>query len=68
MRSIKIFSSSSLIKPQRCFRTARVGRSGLATSFYNERSSALAPELTKLLKECNQVIPDFLQPYVTEEM
>ncbi|KAL7312593.1 hypothetical protein PS15m_008345 [Mucor circinelloides] len=49
-------------------RTARVGKSGLATSFYNERSDMLAPELTKLLKECKQEIPDFLQPYVTEDM
>ncbi|KAF7727786.1 hypothetical protein EC973_007017 [Apophysomyces ossiformis] len=49
-------------------RTARVGKSGLATSFYNERSSNLAGELTKLLKENQQEIPDFLQPYVTEEI
>ncbi|KAI7903030.1 P-loop containing nucleoside triphosphate hydrolase protein [Cokeromyces recurvatus] len=49
-------------------RTARVGKSGLATSFYNDRSAALAPELTKLLKECNQEIPDFLQPYVTDDL
>lgn len=49
-------------------RTARVGKSGLATSFYNERSVMLAPELTKLLKECKQEIPDFLQPYVTDDM
>ncbi|CEI99082.1 Putative ATP-dependent RNA helicase DED1 [Rhizopus microsporus] len=49
-------------------RTARVGRSGLATSFYNERSEHLAPELTKLLKECQQEIPDFLQQYVTDDM
>lgn len=49
-------------------RTARVGKSGLATSFYNERSDLLAPELTKLLKECKQEIPDFLQAYVTDDM
>jgi ATP-dependent helicase YprA (DUF1998 family) len=48
-------------------RTARVGKSGLATSFYNYRSEALAPELTKLLKECKQEIPDFLQQYITED-
>ncbi|KAI8973314.1 hypothetical protein BDF20DRAFT_945792 [Mycotypha africana] len=49
-------------------RTARVGKSGLATSFYNERSDLLAPELTKLLKECKQNIPDFLEQYVTDDM
>ncbi|KAG1042069.1 hypothetical protein G6F43_011971 [Rhizopus delemar] len=49
-------------------RTARVGKSGLATSFYNERSESLAHDLTKLLKECQQEIPDFLQSYVTDDM
>ncbi|GAA5806209.1 hypothetical protein HPULCUR_011740 [Helicostylum pulchrum] len=48
-------------------RTARVGKSGLATSFYNDRSGLLAPQLTKLLKECKQEIPDFLQQYVSED-
>ncbi|KAI7860004.1 hypothetical protein BDC45DRAFT_601488 [Circinella umbellata] len=48
-------------------RTARVGRSGLATSFYNERSEGLAYELTKLLKEMKQEVPEFLQGYVTED-
>ncbi|KAI8376277.1 uncharacterized protein BYT42DRAFT_638460 [Radiomyces spectabilis] len=48
-------------------RTARVGKSGLATSFYNERSMNLAPELTKLLKENKQEIPDFLQEFVTDD-
>ncbi|CAO3691015.1 unnamed protein product [Rhizopus stolonifer] len=49
-------------------RTARVGKSGLATSFYNERSEHLASDVTKLLKECQQEIPDFLQQYVTDDM
>ncbi|KAG0166377.1 hypothetical protein DFQ28_005964 [Apophysomyces sp. BC1034] len=49
-------------------RTARVGKSGLATSFYNERSSNLATELTKLLKENQQEIPDFLEPFVTDQI
>ncbi|KAG1305071.1 hypothetical protein G6F64_008683 [Rhizopus arrhizus] len=49
-------------------RTARVGKTGLATSFYNERSEHLASDLTKLLKECQQEIPDFLQSYVTDDM
>lgn len=49
-------------------RTARVGKAGLATSFFNSRSDNLAPELTKLLLECKQTVPDFLQPYVTEDI
>ncbi|CAO3617508.1 unnamed protein product [Cunninghamella echinulata] len=49
-------------------RTARVGKSGLATSFYNERSEMLAPELTKLLKENGQEIPDFLEQFVTDNL
>ncbi|CAO3670851.1 unnamed protein product [Rhizopus stolonifer] len=49
-------------------RTARVGKSGLATSFFNDRSDQLAPDITKLLKECQQEIPDFLQQYVTDDM
>ncbi|KAI8070346.1 P-loop containing nucleoside triphosphate hydrolase protein [Gongronella butleri] len=47
-------------------RTARVGKSGLATSFYNDRSEQLAPTLAKLLKENDQEIPDFLQPFYSE--
>ncbi|ORX45715.1 DEAD-domain-containing protein [Hesseltinella vesiculosa] len=49
-------------------RTARVGKSGLATSFYNERSEHLAPLLTKLLKENNQPIPDFLEQFYSENV
>ncbi|KAI9266994.1 P-loop containing nucleoside triphosphate hydrolase protein [Sporodiniella umbellata] len=49
-------------------RTARVGKSGLATSFYNERSEHLASDVTKLLRECQQEIPDFLQQFITEDM
>ncbi|KAG0041426.1 hypothetical protein BGZ83_001825 [Gryganskiella cystojenkinii] len=47
-------------------RTARAGNLGLATAFYNERSETLAPQLTKLLIECQQTVPDFLQPFVDE--
>lgn len=49
-------------------RTARVGKTGLATSFYNDRSNLLAPELTKLLAECKQEIPDFLKEYEPNEI
>ncbi|KAF9580048.1 hypothetical protein BGW38_003457 [Lunasporangiospora selenospora] len=45
-------------------RTARVGNQGLATSFYNERNWGIAPHLTKLLVECDQEIPDFLERFV----
>ncbi|CAG8601048.1 6512_t:CDS:10 [Acaulospora morrowiae] len=44
-------------------RTARVGNKGLATSFYNENNSDIAYELVKILMECNQEIPDFLQSH-----
>ncbi|KAF9083556.1 hypothetical protein BGX23_011326 [Mortierella sp. AD031] len=47
-------------------RTARAGNPGLATTFYNEGNAALAPQLTKLLIECQQEVPEFLQSYVDE--
>ncbi|RUP46935.1 P-loop containing nucleoside triphosphate hydrolase protein, partial [Jimgerdemannia flammicorona] len=48
-------------------RTARVGNEGLATSFYNDKNAIIAPDLTKLLIECKQEIPDFLENYRTTE-
>ncbi|KAI7871173.1 P-loop containing nucleoside triphosphate hydrolase protein, partial [Spinellus fusiger] len=45
-------------------RTARVGKVSLVTSFYNERSSRLAPTITRLLIKCQQDIPYFLQKYM----
>lgn len=47
-------------------RTARIGNEGLATSFYNDRDSAMAPFITKILVETNQTIPDFLEQYKPE--
>ncbi|KAJ5594348.1 uncharacterized protein N7459_000556 [Penicillium hispanicum] len=47
-------------------RTARIGNEGIATSFYNDRDSELAPDLVKILLECKQPIPDFLEQYVPE--
>ncbi|KAI9037081.1 DEAD/DEAH box helicase [Aspergillus affinis] len=44
-------------------RTARIGNEGLATSFYNDRDSDLAPELVKILIESKQRVPDFLDSY-----
>ena len=50
-------------------RTARIGHEGMATSFYNEeRDSDLAADLVKILQECRQEIPDFLQEYITEDL
>ncbi|KAF9119282.1 hypothetical protein BGW39_000420 [Mortierella sp. 14UC] len=45
-------------------RTARAGNPGTATSFYNSRNEPLATSLTKLLVECKQDVPDFLQVYI----
>ncbi|RIA81220.1 putative DEAD/DEAH box RNA helicase [Glomus cerebriforme] len=48
-------------------RTARVGNKGLATTFYNERNSEIAPKLVKILLECSQDVPDFLRSYMPEK-
>ncbi|CAG8592402.1 19586_t:CDS:10, partial [Dentiscutata erythropus] len=45
-------------------RTARVGNQGLATTFYNDNNSGIARDLVKILIECKQEVPDFLQEYV----
>ncbi|CAG8290024.1 unnamed protein product [Penicillium olsonii] len=47
-------------------RTARIGNEGIATSFYNERNEELAPDLVKILMECKQNIPDFLESFRPE--
>ncbi|KAF9172362.1 hypothetical protein BGX20_005802 [Mortierella sp. AD010] len=44
-------------------RTARAGNRGIATSFYNDKHSIIAPKLAKLLIECQQEVPDFLRGY-----
>jgi ATP-dependent RNA helicase DDX3X len=44
-------------------RTARIGNHGLATSFFNDSNSDIAPELVKILLETNQELPEFLEPY-----
>ncbi|KAI7859216.1 P-loop containing nucleoside triphosphate hydrolase protein [Circinella umbellata] len=46
-------------------RTARVGNAGLATSFINHNSMGIARDLTKILQECKQTIPDCLKSYVS---
>ncbi|KAF2231185.1 DEAD/DEAH box RNA helicase [Viridothelium virens] len=47
-------------------RTARIGNRGMATSFYNDRNDDIGDELTKILVECHQQIPDFLQSKMPE--
>mgnify|MGYP001657819546 CR=1 FL=1 len=47
-------------------RTARIGNEGLASSFYNDRNEELATELVKILIECKQQVPDFLEGYRPE--
>lgn len=47
-------------------RTARIGNEGLATSFFCDKNTELAPDLVKILIECGQTIPDFLQSYKPE--
>lgn len=49
-------------------RTARVGNAGLATSFFNSRNMPIARDLTRLLQECKQQIPEFLRPYMTQNL
>lgn len=50
-------------------RTARIGNEGMATSFYNEeRDQEIAADLVKILRECDQVIPDFLKDYLPDEV
>ena len=44
-------------------RTARVGNSGLATSFFNQKNTPVGRELTKILEDCQQEIPEFLRRY-----
>ncbi|KAF9345206.1 DEAD-box ATP-dependent RNA helicase, partial [Mortierella sp. AD094] len=49
-------------------RTARAGNPGLATTFFNEgQNYRIAPLLTQLLAECQQVVPDFLAEYISDK-
>lgn len=48
-------------------RTARIGNTGTATSFYNDRNEDIAKDLTNVLIESENVVPDFLQQYVHED-
>ena len=44
-------------------RTARIGNTGVATSFYNDKNEDIAEQLTKVLLETQQIVPEFLEPY-----
>ena len=47
-------------------RTGRIGNTGVATSFYNDRDADIAETLVKTLLETKQTIPDFLEQYIPE--
>ena len=48
-------------------RTARIGNTGIATSFYNDKNEDIVEKLTKLLLETQQEIPEFLEGYKPAE-
>lgn len=47
-------------------RTARIGNSGKATSFFNDRNDDIGEDLCKILIESKQDIPDFLEQFKPE--
>ncbi|KAI8957827.1 DEAD-domain-containing protein [Daldinia sp. FL1419] len=47
-------------------RTGRIGYTGYAISFYTERDESIAGDLTKILMETRQPVPDFLTQYIPE--
>ncbi|KAL5334818.1 P-loop containing nucleoside triphosphate hydrolase protein [Aspergillus crustosus] len=47
-------------------RTARIGNEGLATSFFCDKDSDIAPDVVKILIESKQTVPDFLEQYKPE--
>jgi len=44
-------------------RTARIGHKGLAISFFNDKNSGIADDLTATLLEQGQTVPDFLEEH-----
>lgn len=48
-------------------RTARIGNTGVATAFYNEKNEDIAEALTKTLMETDQDVPDFFDQYKPQE-
>lgn len=49
-------------------RTARIGNTGLATSFFNDKNDDIGPDLVKILIETNQHVPDFLEPFKPDDI
>jgi ATP-dependent RNA helicase DDX3X len=47
-------------------RTARIGNTGLATTFFNDRDEPMADFLVKILLETKQPIPDFFKDRVPD--
>lgn len=48
-------------------RTARIGNKGLATSLFNDRNTDIGPDLVKVLLECEQTVPEYLQGDIPED-
>lgn len=48
-------------------RTARIGNTGLATSFFNEKNEDIAEDLVRILLETKQPVPDFLEQWKPED-
>lgn len=48
-------------------RTARIGNTGLATSFFNEKNEDIAEDLVRILLETKQEVPDFLDQWKPED-
>ena len=48
-------------------RTARIGNTGLATSFFNERNEDIAEDLVRIFLETKQPVPDFLEQWKPED-
>ena len=48
-------------------RTARIGNTGTAYSFYDSKNEDLAEPLVKILLESKQKVPDFLDQYKPPE-
>lgn len=48
-------------------RTARIGNTGLATSFFNDRDEPMADFMVKILLETNQPIPEFFADRIPED-
>jgi superfamily II DNA/RNA helicase len=44
-------------------RTGRIGNQGVATSFFNQSNDDIGHDLAKLLVECGQELPDFMETF-----